>query len=61
VIICAGWKAATHVAQLVAPAVGVHVEEHHRVRPAFLGVHDEAVHRAVGRGDVGLELDHRHS
>ena len=28
------------------------------MRAAFLGVHDEAVHRAVGGGDVQVVFDH---
>jgi hypothetical protein len=47
-----------HVAQLVAPARRVHVEQDHRERAALLGMDDEGVHRAVGGGDVELQFDH---
>jgi hypothetical protein len=50
--------AARHVVQLFALARRVHVEQHHRERPAFVGMRDERVHRAVVGGDVDVVLDH---
>ena len=53
-----GGDAPRHVVQLLALAGRVHVEEHDRERPALVGVGDEGVHRAVGRPDVELAVDH---
>jgi hypothetical protein len=47
-----------HVAQLVAPARRIHVEEDDRERAALFGMDDEAVHRAVRGGDVERLFDH---
>lgn len=52
-----GGKPPRHVVQLLALAGGVHVEQQHRKGAAFVGVDDEAVHRAVGGGDIEVVFD----
>src|SRR6185436_16752633 len=56
-----GGDPARHVVQLLALARRVHEEQDDRKRPALLGVDDEAVHRAVGAGDVEVAFDHEGS
>ena len=51
-------EAARHVAQLLAIARCVHIEEDDRKRAALLRMDDEAVHRAVGGGNVEMVFDH---